>query len=131
MNDFKNYYRVLRIGSTADDSAIKAAFRRLALRHHPDRARDTRAADRFREIRDAYEVLSDPERRERYDAVYHARRAAVRRGFAVQRREILAPRRAGFGLTLDVLGVRVNLDLNTEPRTTSGRRRRRRKRSER
>jgi len=134
MDDFKNYYRVLRVGSTADASAIKGAFRRLALRHHPDRARDTRAADRFREIRDAYEVLSDPEQRQRYDAVYHARRAAIRPGSAGQRREILARGRAaarGFGLTLDVLGLRLSLDLNTEPRTTSGRRRRRRKRSER
>ena len=134
MDDFTNYYRVLRINSTADASAIKAAFRRLALRHHPDRARDTRAADHFREIRDAYDVLSDPEQRARYDAVYHARRAAVRRGSAGQRREILARRGVGargFGLTLDVLGLRVSLDLNTKPRPTSRRRRGRRKRSDR
>jgi DnaJ-class molecular chaperone len=103
MDGFKDYYRALKIDSTAEDAAIKSAFRRLALRHHPDRARDKGTADRFQEIREAYEVLSDPEKRRRYDRVYRAQTAAAQPNRTRFRR---------FGISLDVLGLRVGVAIN-------------------
>ena len=114
MDTFKDYYRILAVDSTADDATIKAAFRRLARRHHPDVARTARAARRFHEIREAYEVLCDPERRARYDEVYRARRARRCVAGGRQRSTIRAPKRsgsAGVGVTLNVLGLRVGLTL--------------------
>ncbi|PYO48661.1 MAG: hypothetical protein DMD84_20385, partial [Candidatus Rokuibacteriota bacterium] len=69
MANFKDYYRRLGVSPTAGDLAIKAAFRRLARRHHPDVALDKRSARRFPGILEAYEVLSDLERRRHYDRV--------------------------------------------------------------
>lgn len=65
---FRDYYETLGVakGSTADD--IKSAFRKLARKHHPDLAKDKKAAEeKFKEINEAYEVLSDPEKRKKYD----------------------------------------------------------------
>ena len=63
-----SYYQVLGIGKSASDKDIKAAFRRLARRHHPDLNPGDEAAEReFKKINEAYEVLSDPESRNRYD----------------------------------------------------------------
>ncbi len=57
-------YRVLGVERNADDAAIKKAYRRLAQQSHPDRnPDDQRAEERFKEISQAYAVLSDPERR--------------------------------------------------------------------
>ncbi len=65
---YRDYYAVLGVGKQADATAIKQAYRRLARKHHPDlNPGDREAADRFKEIGEAYEVLSDPERRRRYD----------------------------------------------------------------
>jgi len=67
--DFKDYYRILGVDRKADDKTIKSAYRRLARKHHPDVAKGKDAADRFKEISEAYEVLSDPEKRRRYDSL--------------------------------------------------------------
>src|SRR5262245_18087820 len=67
--DFKDYYRILGIDRKADDKTIKSAYRRLARKHHPDVAKGKDSADRFKEINEAYEVLSDPEKRRRYDSL--------------------------------------------------------------
>ncbi|SMC23693.1 DnaJ C terminal domain-containing protein [Desulfacinum hydrothermale DSM 13146] len=62
------YYDILGVSKTASQEEIKGAFRRLALRWHPDRnPGGAEAAETFRRIRRAYEVLSDPEKRRRYD----------------------------------------------------------------
>jgi DnaJ-class molecular chaperone len=67
--EFKDYYKTLGVDKTADDRAIKQAYRRLARKYHPDLNKSKGAADRFKEINEANEVLSDPEKRRRYDAL--------------------------------------------------------------
>jgi molecular chaperone DnaJ len=63
----RDYYQVLGIERGASDAEIKRAFRKLAQQWHPDVSTDAEAPERFKEINEAYQVLSDPERRQRYD----------------------------------------------------------------
>jgi len=64
----KDYYKTLEIGPAATEQEIKRSFRRLVLRFHPDKTGgDAVAETRFREIREAYEILSDPRQREEYN----------------------------------------------------------------
>jgi curved DNA-binding protein len=66
--EFKDYYTTLGVPRDASDDDIKKAFRKLARQYHPDVAKDKRAAEeKFKEINKAYEVLSDPEKRRKYD----------------------------------------------------------------
>ena len=71
MSDKRDYYEVLEIPRTANEEDIKKAFRRMALQYHPDRNREEGATERFKEINEAYQVLSDPESRARYDRFGH------------------------------------------------------------
>jgi molecular chaperone DnaJ len=64
----RDYYEVLGVRRDADQKAIKDAFRQLALRYHPDRNKEPGAEERFKEIAEAYAVLSDPKKRAEYDA---------------------------------------------------------------
>jgi molecular chaperone DnaJ len=64
----RDYYEVLGVGRDADAKAIKDAFRALALKYHPDRNKSPDAEERFKEIAEAYAVLSDPKKRAEYDA---------------------------------------------------------------
>src|SRR5271170_7014382 len=64
----KNYYEVLGIGKTASAEQIKGAYRELAMKYHPDRNKDKNAEEKFKEINEAYAVLSDPEKRKQYDS---------------------------------------------------------------
>ena len=67
---YKDYYKILGVPKTADAKAIKQAYRRLARKYHPDQnAGNAAAAERFKEINEANEVLSDPAKRERYDTL--------------------------------------------------------------
>ena len=78
-----DHYRTLGIGRDASDRDVKAAFRRLARRYHPDlNPGDEAAEGRFKEINEAYEVLADPESRGRYDAYGDGWRHADRMGAA-------------------------------------------------
>jgi curved DNA-binding protein len=64
----KDYYKILGVDKGADEKDIKRAFRRLAKAHHPDaNPDDPQAHTRFQEISEAYEVLSDPQKRQQYD----------------------------------------------------------------
>ncbi|HYA73080.1 MAG TPA: molecular chaperone DnaJ [Roseiarcus sp.] len=68
MADPRDYYEVLGVPRDADEKTIKDAFRQLALKYHPDRNKEPGATDRFKEIAEAYAVLSDPKKRTEYDA---------------------------------------------------------------
>src|SRR3954469_8979530 len=66
--DFKDYYSALGVAKTASQKEIKAAYRKLARKHHPDvNQGDTSAEGRFKDINEAYEVLGDPDKRKKYD----------------------------------------------------------------
>jgi curved DNA-binding protein len=66
--DFKDYYAILGVSKSASAEEIKKAFRKLAVKYHPDRnPGDKKAEDRFKEISEAYEVLSDSDKRKKYD----------------------------------------------------------------
>lgn len=64
----RDYYEVLGVAKDADQKAIKDAFRELALKYHPDRNKEPGAEERFKEIAEAYAILSDPKKRAGYDA---------------------------------------------------------------
>jgi curved DNA-binding protein CbpA len=68
----QDYYDVLGLPRNASPDDIKKAFRRLAMQYHPDRNKESEAEARFKEVNEAYEVLSDPERRAMYDRFGHA-----------------------------------------------------------
>lgn len=70
----KDYYEVLEVSKSASEDEIKKAFRKLARQHHPDVNRDNpkAAEEKFKEINEAYEVLSDTEKRRQYDQFGHA-----------------------------------------------------------
>lgn len=79
------YYEVLGVARSASDEELKKAFRRLAMKNHPDRCPDDpHAQDRFKEAKEAYEILGDPQRRAMYDQYGHAafENGAGRRGGA-------------------------------------------------
>lgn len=68
--EYKDYYQTLGIAKTASEDDIRKAFRKLARQYHPDVAKDKAEGERkFKEINEAYEVLSDPEKRRKYDTL--------------------------------------------------------------
>lgn len=69
----RDYYEILSVEKTADGATIKRAYRRMAMRYHPDRNPDDAESEvKFKEASEAYEVLSDPDKRARYDQYGHA-----------------------------------------------------------
>ena len=69
----RDYYEVLGVSRSCDDEDLKKAYRKLALKYHPDKnPGDKEAEERFKEIGEAYQILADPERRGRYDRFGHA-----------------------------------------------------------
>ena len=68
----RDYYEVLGVSKTASDADIKRAYRRMAMKYHPDKNPDDKEAEaKFKECAEAYEVLSDSEKRQRYDQFGH------------------------------------------------------------
>src|SRR5260370_8948572 len=71
-NNKRDYYEVLGVSRNASDDELKKSFRRLAKQYHPDANKEQGAETRFIEINEAYEVLSDPQKRAAYDRYGHA-----------------------------------------------------------
>lgn len=63
----KDYYKILGIPSGANEDEIKKAYRKMALKYHPDKNKEPNAEEKFKEIAEAYDVLSDPKKRSLYD----------------------------------------------------------------
>src|SRR5512136_2676330 len=73
MSKKRDYYTVLGVNRDASEDEIKKAYRKLAMKHHPDRAPDDKSAEeKFKEAKEAYEVLSDAKKRAAYDQFGHA-----------------------------------------------------------
>ena len=90
MTQKRDYYEVLNVNSDADEDEIKKAYRKLAIQFHPDKNPDNKEAeDKFKEATEAYEVLRDPEKRQRYDRFGHAGVEGMTTDFG------------GFGVNLD------------------------------
>ena len=72
MAEKRDYYEVLGVAKTATADEIKSAYRKLAMKYHPDRNPGDKAAEeKFKEAAEAYDVLHDPEKRQRYDQFGH------------------------------------------------------------
>ena len=92
----RDYYEVLGLGREASPQEIKSAYRRLAHEHHPDKAAGNRESEeRFKEVAEAYSVLSDPDKRSRYDRYGHDGMRGGPEGFGSS---------AGFGDISDLFG---------------------------
>ena len=79
--EYKDYYKILGVEKDADADEIKSAYRKLALKYHPDRNQnDKKAEEKFKEINEAYQVLGDTEKRARYDQLGSAYQSWERSG---------------------------------------------------
>src|ERR1700735_3080782 len=77
----RDYYDVLGVAKGSDADEIKKAYRKMAIKYHPDKNQGDKAAeDKFKEAAEAYEVLSNPEKRQRYDQFGHAANAQSANG---------------------------------------------------
>src|SRR5438552_15632832 len=68
----RDYYTTLGVNRDASDEDIKKAYRKLAMKHHPDRNPDKGSEEKFKEAKEAYEVLTDARKRQAYDQFGHA-----------------------------------------------------------
>lgn len=72
MSTQRDYYEVLGVNKSASDQEIKTAYRKLALKFHPDRNKEAGAEEKFKEVNEAYQVLADPQKKQAYDQYGHA-----------------------------------------------------------
>ena len=79
--EFKDYYVILGVEPTADDKAIKTAYRKLARQYHPDVSKHPEAEEKFKEVAEAYAVLHNAEKRAEYDELREARSRGYSQGF--------------------------------------------------
>jgi molecular chaperone DnaJ len=96
----RDYYEVLGVQKSASKEEIKNAYRKLALQFHPDRNKEPSAEETFKEVSEAYAVLSDDEKRKRYDVYGHVGAEEAFRGSEANFEEIF--RDAGFGGFRDI-----------------------------
>lgn len=95
MANKRDYYEILEIQKNASKDEIKNTYRKLALKYHPDRNKSPNAEEKFKEISEAYAVLSDDEKRKKYDTYGHVGQEDVFRGSEANFEEIF--RDMGFG----------------------------------
>src|SRR4051794_40454201 len=100
MSNKRDYYEVLGVPKNASKDDIKNMYRKLALQYHPDRNKSKGAEEKFKEISEAYAVLSDDEKRKRYDTYGHVGSEEVFRGSEANFDEIF--RDMGFGGFRDI-----------------------------
>src|ERR671919_1858571 len=100
MANKRDYYEVLGISKNSEKGEIKNAYRKLALQYHPDRNKSPGAEERFKDISEAYAVLSDDEKRKRYDTYGHVGAEEVFRGSEANFDEIFKD--MGFGGFRDI-----------------------------
>ena len=100
MSSKRDYYEVLGVQKNASKEEIKNVYRKLALQYHPDRNKDPTAEEKFKELSEAYAVLSDEEKRKRYDIYGHVGAEEAFRGSEANFEEIF--RDAGFGGFRDI-----------------------------
>jgi molecular chaperone DnaJ len=96
----RDYYEVLGVQKNASKEEIKNSYRKLALQYHPDRNKEPTAEEKFKELSEAYAVLSDDEKRKRYDMYGHVGAEEAFRGSEANFEEIF--RDAGFGGFRDI-----------------------------
>jgi hypothetical protein len=72
----KDYYKILQIDSSAEQEVVQAAYKRLALKYHPDKNSSADAVRRMQELNEAYEIVGDPIRRKEYDRLYFQQSSA-------------------------------------------------------
>jgi molecular chaperone DnaJ len=100
MANKRDYYEVLGVPKNSEKGDIKNAYRKLALQYHPDRNKSPGAEERFKEISEAYAVLSDEDKRKRYDTYGHVGSEEVFRGSEANFEEIFKD--MGFGGVRDI-----------------------------
>ena len=100
MSNKRDYYEILGVPRSAGKDEIKNAYRKLALQYHPDRNKSAGSEEKFKEISEAYAVLSDDEKRKRYDTYGHVGSEEVFRGSEANFDEIF--RDMGFGGFRDI-----------------------------
>src|SRR6476646_10054290 len=100
MTSKRDYYEVLGVQKNANKEEVKNAYRKLALQYHPDRNKSHNAEEKFKEISEAYAVLSDEEKRKRYDTYGHVGAEEVFRGSEANFAEIFKD--MGFGGVGDI-----------------------------
>jgi molecular chaperone DnaJ len=100
MSNKRDYYEVLGISRNANKEEIKNSYRKLALQYHPDRNKSPGAEEKFKEISEAYAVLSDEEKRKRYDTYGHVGAEEVFRGSEANFDEVFKD--MGFGGFRDI-----------------------------
>src|SRR5918912_2203 len=96
----RDYYDVLTVSRNASKEEIKNAYRKLALQYHPDRNKSPGSEEKFKEISEAYAVLSDDEKRKRYDTYGHVGAEEVFRGSEANFDEVFKD--MGFGGFRDI-----------------------------
>ncbi len=77
----RDYYEVLGVDKNASKEDIKSAYRKLARKYHPDVSKEENAEEKFKEVREAYEILSDPKKRQQYDRFGHSGTQQGAQGF--------------------------------------------------
>ena len=97
MAEKRDYYEILGVPKDASKDQIKDSYRKLAMQYHPDRNKDPGAEDKFKEISEAFAVLSDDQKRKQYDMLGHA-------GFDQQYTQEDIFRGADFGTIFSDLG---------------------------